>query len=415
MLLWALAFVLWLPWTARADVGQADSADFTLDTTGLSLGTGGTAYADSADFILDTTGIVLGTGGTAFADSTDFTLDTTGITLGTGGVAYADSGDFTLDTTGITSGTGGTAYADSTDFTLNTTGITSGTGGVAWADSADFTLDTTGPVGAAPDITLEQPAGTFLASGGTRNMITPSGSSVSLTFTIRNGGNAYLTGLAITKDGAGASDFHVTASTISPVAAAGTATFIVQFSPPAGGKATFAETAAIHIASNVAGKNPYNINFNGTALSYNSSTAGDGMSDGAKFMLTPLGFNWQVSQPTLVNAYYAAANAAGLYTQAQYASTRTAGQNQVLNSPNTYGLYTRAQVQAQNPGVPLLAKDAASGSFKLTLTLQKTTNLNQPFTAVPLTGTATTVNAQGQVEFTLTAPESAAFFRVQAQ
>lgn len=51
-------------------MAQADSADFTLDTTDSVSGVGGVAYADSADFTLKTTDAWE-------AESTDFTLDTT--------------------------------------------------------------------------------------------------------------------------------------------------------------------------------------------------------------------------------------------------------------------------------------------------------------------------------------------------
>ena len=88
----ALVLVLWLPCAAHAAVAQADSADFTLDTTDTVPGAGGTAYADSADFTLKTTDVWE-------AESGDFTLDTTGWMPGVGGIAFADSGDFTLDTT----------------------------------------------------------------------------------------------------------------------------------------------------------------------------------------------------------------------------------------------------------------------------------------------------------------------------
>lgn len=84
--------------TARANVAQADSADFTLNTTGLSPGSGGVAQGDSLDFTLNTTGVTPGVGGAAQGDSADFTLDTTGVLPGTGGGAQADSADFTLDT-----------------------------------------------------------------------------------------------------------------------------------------------------------------------------------------------------------------------------------------------------------------------------------------------------------------------------
>ncbi len=90
----ALVVVLVLSCAAQADVSQGDSADFTLDTTGIAPGTGGVAPADSADFMLDTTGIAPGTGGVASADSADFTLNTTDEHLPT----IADSADFTLDT-----------------------------------------------------------------------------------------------------------------------------------------------------------------------------------------------------------------------------------------------------------------------------------------------------------------------------
>lgn len=95
-----LALSLWLPVSSHAQGASADSADFTLNTTGIASGIGGSAYADSADFTLNTTGIALGMGGTAYVDSADFTLNTTGVALGSGGTAFADSGDFTLNTGG---------------------------------------------------------------------------------------------------------------------------------------------------------------------------------------------------------------------------------------------------------------------------------------------------------------------------
>ena len=116
-----------------------------------------------------------------------------------------------------------------------------------------------------------------------------------------------------------------------------------------------------------------------------------------------------------MNTYYNNANIAGLFTQSQYAANRTAGQNDVINSPNTYGLYTTSQVHILNVGVPLLTKDAGTGKFKLTIGIQKTANLTTPFAAFPFTAPDTTINAQGNIEFLFTVPGNAAFFRVQAQ
>lgn len=50
----ALVALLWLPGDAHADVAEADSADFILDTTETVPG-GGVAAAESGNFTLDTT------------------------------------------------------------------------------------------------------------------------------------------------------------------------------------------------------------------------------------------------------------------------------------------------------------------------------------------------------------------------
>jgi len=123
-------------------------------------------------------------------------------------------------------------------------------------------VETIAPFGLQPDIAVEQPALVSIADGGPQDFGSVLvGNNNSLTFTIRNSGAANLTGLGITLDGANASDFTLTANPTSPVAAAGTTTFTVQFAPTSSG----ARTAALHIASNVTGsKNPYDINLTGT-------------------------------------------------------------------------------------------------------------------------------------------------------
>jgi Abnormal spindle-like microcephaly-assoc'd, ASPM-SPD-2-Hydin len=85
------------------------------------------------------------------------------------------------------------------------------------------------------------------------------GSNTSLTFTIKNTGTANLTGLRMTKDGPNASEFAVTAKPEAPVIPGGSATFTVQFKPAAKGT----RSAAIHIASNDADENPFDIMLTG--------------------------------------------------------------------------------------------------------------------------------------------------------
>ena len=98
-------------------------------------------------------------GGATFADSADFTLNTTGVSPIIGGATFADSADFTLNTTGVSPIIGGASYSDSGDFVLNTTGVSLVIGGATFADSVDFTLDTGG-------IRPFSLTGTFKLAGG---------------------------------------------------------------------------------------------------------------------------------------------------------------------------------------------------------------------------------------------------------
>ena len=237
------------------------------------------------------------------------------------------------------------------------------------------------------DIAVEQPVGTVIADGGAQSFVTLPGTPSSLSFKIANPGGASLTGLTITKDGANAADFIVTASPTATVLPGGSTTFTIQFIS----STSVVKTAAVHIASNVAGKNPYDINLTGRALSYSQDTDGDGMSDAAEFQWAALGFNWQSQQLSLVSAFNANANAAGFYTA--------------------------TQVQALNVGVPLLQRNPTTGVFTLTIGVKKTASLTLPFTNFPMNapGASTVINGSGKLEFQFTVPDNAAFFRLESQ
>ena len=112
----------------------------------------------------------------------------------------------------------------------------------------------------------------------------------------------------------------------------------------------------------------------------------------------------------------------GLYTAAQYAANygsgqaagRTAGQADVTSAPNTYGLYNLSQVQALNVGTPLLAKDSATGKFKLTVKAKKSTDLVN-FSDMPFSAEDAVINGNGEMEFQFTSPDNAAFFRIESR
>jgi hypothetical protein len=256
------------------------------------------------------------------------------------------------------------------------------------SDTATNTLDVsdyyliTAPV---VDMQVEQPTANIIPDGGATSLTAAVGSSTSLNFTIRNVGNTNLTGLVTSKDGTSASEYTITAFPQAPVAGfGGTTTFTVQFTPQAAGT----RTAALHITNNDPAKNPYDITLNGTALSWQQDTDGDGLSDAAEFQMKDLGFNWQWQQTALVNTYYATANGAGLYTP--------------------------AQVQALNIGTPLLSRSPTSGLFKLTIAVRKSTDLIH-YNPFPMTAPQTLLNAQGELEFQFSVPDNAAFFRLEAR
>jgi hypothetical protein len=96
------------------------------------------------------------------------------------------------------------------------------------------------------------------------------------------------------------------------------------------------------------------------------------------------------------------------------AAGRALGQADVTSAPNTYGLYSLSQVQALHVGTPLLAKDSATGKFKLTIGVEKSTNLVN-FSPMVIPVGAATINPQGKMEFEFTAPDNAAFYRLESR
>jgi hypothetical protein len=116
----------------------------------------------------------------------------------------------------------------------------------------------------APEIAVEQPAGTGLVDGAATVSFpeTERQGEASLTFTVRNLGLAALTGVAVQIDGAHAADYQVTAPPENSVAPAGSTAFTVRFSPSAYG----IRTATLRISSNDANENPFDIALRGPCV-----------------------------------------------------------------------------------------------------------------------------------------------------
>jgi len=115
--------------------------------------------------------------------------------------------------------------AGSTNFTVNFAPASAGIKIAALHIASNATnnpfninLTGTGTNATAPIIGVQQPLGTSLVSGITNNFGSVTvGTNTSLTFTITNSGNADLTGLGITINGADAGMFTVTANPTAPV------------------------------------------------------------------------------------------------------------------------------------------------------------------------------------------------------
>jgi lysophospholipase L1-like esterase len=148
--------------------------------------------------------------------------------------------------------------SDSFKFTVTDTGD----GASPPLTSSEATISIT--VNGVPEIAVEQPTGTGLTDGGSTidfGNVAVDGNN-SHTFTIKNLGAANLTGLTITLNGANSAEFTITAPPTAPVAPGGSTTFTVKFSPAALG----ARAAALHIASNDADENPFDISLTGTGI-----------------------------------------------------------------------------------------------------------------------------------------------------
>jgi hypothetical protein len=138
------------------------------------------------------------------------------------------------------------------------------------SDENPFDITLTGTGVPVPEITVQQPLGTDLTSGSaTRNFgsVIEGQSGTATSFTIKNTGSANLTGLAISISGFHSGDFAVTGPSAITVAPGASATFTVAFKPSVyQPSAAGLRTAALHIASNDANENPFDITLTGTAI-----------------------------------------------------------------------------------------------------------------------------------------------------
>lgn len=160
-------------------------------------------------------------------------------------------------------------------------------------DTPTYDISLSG-VGDAPEIAVEQPESNNLVDGDTRSFgNVETGTSTSLVFTVRNQSSiALLSGIAATIDGADASSFTLTSQPAASLLPGDTTTLTVRFEP----LTSAGKTAALHVTSNDADENPFDVVLqgNGTATSIEiglDQPAGSDVrvGDTRSFPVTPIG------------------------------------------------------------------------------------------------------------------------------
>jgi len=226
------------------------------------------------------TNLLDGTAALEFGSSDVGTLITKTVTIrntGTAnltGLAVSRSGlnasEFASGVLGATTLAPGTSTTFTVIFTPTAAGVRSAALQIASNDANenpfDINLSGTGvdtnvP---APEIAVEEPAGTNLVDDSAALAFGSSevGSPVVKTLTVRNTGTVNLTGLAVSRSGANASEFALGVLGSTTLAPGTSTTFTVIFTPTAAG----ARSAALQIASNDADENPFDINLSGTGI-----------------------------------------------------------------------------------------------------------------------------------------------------
>ncbi len=182
------------------------------------------------------------------------------------GIAIATAGthaaNFTVTSTPASFVDPGGSTTFALRFTPSATGPHSATLRIASDDPDENPFDIAlSGTGAVPEIALEEPAGSGVPDGGARDFgAVALGANASRTFTVRNAGDAELSGIGVAIDGTHAADFTVTTAPASNVAAGGSTTFTVRFAPSTAG----VRDAALHLASNDGDENPFDIALSGT-------------------------------------------------------------------------------------------------------------------------------------------------------
>ena len=140
--------------------------------------------------------------------------------------------------------------------------------------------------------------------------------------------------------------------------------------------------------TDTANYNTVNTSVNVTVLDPDGDENGDGISNGVSVLL---GYDPYFNFGPLLN-HLKSNPVSGLFNQSQYNLNRVNGRNDVINSPNSYDLYTTSQIQNMAIGDLVLTKNP-NGSFNLNYDIEQSNDLQNWTTyqalSLPLTGLPT--------------------------
>ena len=247
---------------ARNTVTEPAGLSLFYGSTSLTAGDTTPSAAEGTDF---------GTTATGAPVTRVFTIQNTGqAVLGQLSVSIdgPNASSFIVTQPLTSSLSGGTSTTFTVSFNPSLSGTKQATLHIASnaATNDPFNLALSGN-GLAPEIVVLDAGttpNTYLVDGGsTVNLGTVlAGQSITRSFIIQNTGTANLTGLSVTKDGANSGDITITQPVLNTLTSSASTTFSIQFSPAANGT----RVANIHIASNDADENPFNISLTGSGL-----------------------------------------------------------------------------------------------------------------------------------------------------
>jgi uncharacterized repeat protein (TIGR03803 family) len=182
------------------------------------------------------------------------------------GISGGDATDFVITTPlGVNTLAGGVSGGLLITFTPSGAGPRSTTLTITSNDSdeSSFEVQLVGEGIVEPEIEVDAPGPIVLESGNNYNFGSSAISSgTARTFTIRNTGNAELNTLSVSPSGANVGDFTVTTDPSASVAAGGSTTFVVTFTPSSGGL----RSTQLEISSNDGDENPFYIQLSGTGI-----------------------------------------------------------------------------------------------------------------------------------------------------